>query len=351
MPTASHCARANHPQGPNQRLDVEIRLRSHASATQGDAGLPLRSVPDRKSQNQAILEQASSDSAYGVSPFHGPNRKSNAGLGTSPRNTTGQGPPTRQASSTTRTKPRNSNDSHRSSLPRTTRIQQTPGLNREPAADIRFSPTAPPNTDQSPTPPSTRNPGTKPITHIPDPHERPRQTHSTNQTGNRTPNPESVHGTVMRRDTSARQPTHRQHQNRGIPTVLTPSSRQPPPTILQTPPSRGPKRKSIAKLGISPRDTTGQGPPALQASPIAPQNRRTRPIPLHSSTARTPNTTSYADQTGNRTPNPESVHGTVMRRDTSARQPTHRQHQNRGIPMIPTGHHRRTQPRCGKHWI
>lgn len=85
--------------------------------------------PDRKSQNQAILEHVSSDSAYGVSPFHGPNRKSNAEPGTSPRNTTGQGPPTRRASSTTRTKPRNSNDSHRSSLPHTTRIQQTPGPN------------------------------------------------------------------------------------------------------------------------------------------------------------------------------------------------------------------------------
>lgn len=197
MPTASHCARANHPQGTNQRLDVEIRLRSHTSATQGDAGLPLRSVPDRKSQNQAILEQASSDSAYGVSPFHGPNRKSNAEPGTSPRNTTGQGPPTRQASSTTRTKPRNSNDSHRPSPPDTTQMWQALDLNRKPAGDIRFSPTAPPNTDQSPTPPSTRTPGTKPITHIPDPHERPRQTHSTNQTGNRPPNPELVRGTVM----------------------------------------------------------------------------------------------------------------------------------------------------------
>lgn len=164
MPTASHCARANHPQGPNQKLDVEIRLRSYATATQGDAGLPLRSVPDRKSQNQAILEQASSDSAYGVSPFHGPNRKSNAGLGTSPRNTTGQGPPTRQASSTTRTKPRNSNDSHRPSPPDTTRMRQALDLNRKPAGDIRFSPTTISNTDQTPTPPSTRNPGTKPIT-------------------------------------------------------------------------------------------------------------------------------------------------------------------------------------------
>ena len=164
MPTASHCARANHPQGPNQRLDVEIRLRSHASATQGDAGLPLRSVPDRKSQNQAILEQASSDSAYGVSPFHGPNRKSNAGLGTSPWNTTGRGPPARQTPSTEHTKPRNSNDFRRISPPRTTRIWQAPGLNREPAGETRFNPTAPPNTDQPSTPPSTRNPRTKPIT-------------------------------------------------------------------------------------------------------------------------------------------------------------------------------------------
>ena len=190
MPTASHCARANHPQGPNQRLDVEILLRSHASATQGDAGLPLRSVPDRRSQNQAILEQASSDSAYGVSPFHGPNRKSNAGLGTSPRNTTGQGPPTRQASSTTRTKPRNSNDSHRSSLPRTTRIWQAPGLNREPAADIRFSPTAPPNTDQSPTPhqPETPEPSQSPTYPIPTSDQDRHTARTKPEIGHQTPN-------------------------------------------------------------------------------------------------------------------------------------------------------------------
>ena len=99
-----------------------------------------------------------------TNPQHGPNRKSATEPGISPWNTTGQGPPTRQASSTTRTKPRNSNDSHRSSLPRTTRIWQAPGLNREPAGETRFSPTAPPNTDQPSTPPSTRNPRTKPIT-------------------------------------------------------------------------------------------------------------------------------------------------------------------------------------------
>ena len=102
-------------------------------------------------------------------PSRGPNRKSIAELGISPRDTTGQGPPARQASSTIHAKPRNSNDFRRISPPDTTRMRQALDLNLKPAGDIRFSPTTIPNTDQTPTPPSTRNPGTKPITHIPGP--------------------------------------------------------------------------------------------------------------------------------------------------------------------------------------
>ena len=98
-----------------------------------------------------------------TNPQHGPNRKSATEPGISPWNTTGRGPPARQTPSTEHTKPRNSNDFRRISPPRTTRIWQAPGLNREPAGETRFNPTAPPNTDQPSTPPSTRNPRTKPI--------------------------------------------------------------------------------------------------------------------------------------------------------------------------------------------
>lgn len=97
-------SRADHPQDLNQRLDVEIRLRSHASVTQDNAGLPLRDVPDRESQNQAILEQASSDSEYWTCPFRGSKRKSNAGSRISPQNTTGRWPPDHQTPPITSTK-------------------------------------------------------------------------------------------------------------------------------------------------------------------------------------------------------------------------------------------------------
>ena len=83
----------------------------------------------------------------------------------------------------------------------------------------------------------TENRRTSHSPYTPRPQGPPKPTRSTDQTGNRPPNPESVHGTVMRRDTSARQPTHRQHQNRGIPTILAPGGKQPPPTILQTSPA------------------------------------------------------------------------------------------------------------------
>ena len=82
----------------------------------------------------------------------------------------------------------------------------------------------------------TENRRTSHSPYTPRPQGPPKPTRSTDQTGNRPPNPESVHGTVMRRDTSARQPTHRQHQNRGIPTILAPDGKQPPPTILQASP-------------------------------------------------------------------------------------------------------------------
>ena len=83
-------------------------------------------------------------------PSRGPNRKSGTELGISPRNTTGQGSPARQASSTEHTKPRNSNDSHRPSPPDTTQMRQPPDLNRKSNADIRYSPRTTPHPHEPP---------------------------------------------------------------------------------------------------------------------------------------------------------------------------------------------------------
>ena len=133
-------------------------------------------------QNQANHPTPPDRADPKTNPPLGPNRKSDTEPGTSPPNGHGMRYQRKATNSPATSKPRNSNDSHRPSPPRTTRIWQAPGLNREPAGDIRYSPTAPPNTDQLPTPPSTETAGTKPIPLHPSTARPPKPTRHTDQT-------------------------------------------------------------------------------------------------------------------------------------------------------------------------
>ena len=174
------CARTNHPQDPNWKSDVEIRLRSHASATQGDAGLPLRSVPDRKSQNKPFPLHPSTARTPKTNPQHGPNRKSATKPRISPRN----GHETRYQRKATNSpatpKPRNSNN------PRTRRQTTT-----------------------------TDNPPGIP--------------HPADQTGNRALNSESVHGTPPDKDLRLDRHHRPNIQNHGIPMIPTGHHRRTQP--------------------------------------------------------------------------------------------------------------------------
>ena len=129
------------------------------------------------------------------------------------------------------------------------------------------------------------------------------------------------------------------------------------PSTARTPktnPQHGPNRKSATEPGISPWNGHGMRYQRKATnSPATPKPRNSNNPRTRRQTTTTDNPPDIprpADQNGNQSPNSESVHETPP--DEGLRLVRHHRPYtpNRGIPMISAGYHRRTQPGCGKHW-